>query len=374
MNQGLVKEANDSLLSFYAKLYRDDNFYLETALPLISNDDISLEFINCTICLAKQNIKNNIIGKDYILFQPAIRTKNYNGVLDVIHQTRYASCFTMIGGYKYIKNAVDCPIDLERILLNEAKFLNHFFSQKVQLTIPEQYVNKIPISQDFISKLVAEGIKIIYSQDDMKKLKWKYGISGVEGFGIRWSIIEDRIINWGNTVVLYRGDSPIGIDFGGGLEILLQAYCSLPHCVYANRRITQQIADFICNQTRLKITDALVFLFDVFEATDDIESCSARIKYILNQYVRSLAANIIRDNISFCEFSILVESMATENLNSAKDYILMCVDKRIQELKILSSSKKVVSAIEAINNGESVQATYVHSLKPVEIEALQHLI
>ena len=55
----------------YYEVYND--YELKEPLNLDENEDITLDFISCTLCAAKKNIKLDHLGNNYVMEQPCLR-------------------------------------------------------------------------------------------------------------------------------------------------------------------------------------------------------------------------------------------------------------------------------------------------------------
>ena len=83
----------NKIIESYYSVYNDYKVLIPFCLD--SKDDITLDFVNCTICGAKKNISNNIVGENYILSQPCLRNNHISALKDKGDGTNYMGYFTM---------------------------------------------------------------------------------------------------------------------------------------------------------------------------------------------------------------------------------------------------------------------------------------
>lgn len=346
-------------------------------MPLITTDDITLEFTNCTICAAKPFLVNGMVGEDYILVQPAIRTQNYNFVHTSDQNTRYSTCFTMIGGFKFL----DCRETLRRsfdlIVWSEALFLRHLFkTSEIILTIPVQYEEFLPLSLHMQEKLGSIDVLIKKTKCDANNLKWKYGIRGIVGYGTRWEIGDTNgLVNWGNTIALFDDGKPVGIDFGGGVETLLQAYFQLKHCIFANDYLrNQELADLIDSPESIKWVDALIASTVIWREIKRLSYLPIRIKYILDKYVNAAVALSIVMEHSILQMQHYIELIFKDVCyeNCEKEFVAMFFNRHA-ELRRLSTSPKVKECLSR-NDTRFYENSYLHRLTQYERCAILELI
>jgi len=376
-----VQKFRQNIYKKYNEIYLNNGFIETKPLSLIASKDITLEFINCTICKAKSNMQKEIQGKDYVLFQPSMRTKDFNYIMRTDKISRYTSTFTMMGGFKYTEN-LNYKFNYEKIIMNEASFLRTFFDHII-LTIPSAYRHFLELSNVAKNNLKKQNIILKYSDIDDEKLKWKYGIADVTGYGTRWEISNNnQIINTGNTIVVEKGKNIIGIDFGGGVESLIQAYYNLPHCIFANLGMTQELADYcIKGSDYIKVADSIIALINISKSTKNLTVGSIRVQYIFDYYVRALASLSILCKIDFMLLEQLIRKSANR-LNSKNDnskFICQKFKVRISELELLLKHTKVIESlkkiiIDDVVNLERHSISYLHKLESIELLALNHRI
>ena len=387
MNYNELQNVRDEIIKKYFLTYQEKGFIVNEALPLDNKEDITIDFTNCTICTAKENIRKNLHGSDYIMIQPAMRNTHIDTIGSIKEKNIFLSYFTMMGGFKYYKNILNYEKDFNDIIVSEFEFLHNYFD-KIILTIPVQYCDRIPVSQTTIERIKDSQCQVIYSEDDENNLKWKYGINGVKGYGTRWEVSNNRdIVNWGNTINVYRDDVPYGVDFGGGLETLIYAYKDLPSSVYANALLTDLVKELsIKGNLYEKIIDCIISIIIIFDSKDTIV---LRDKYILDEYSRLLNCLLILTDTSFKQIQEITESILKNCIfNKTKEEIydkFLCeMDMTFKNFDLLICSSNIDRIVYLVNicynNSDNWQknkkiarshfAKYFRNLKEIELLAI----
>lgn len=213
----------------------------------------------------------------------------------ILDENLFLSYFTMMGGFKYYSsdNYVD---EFNDVIKSEFDFLNKYFNNVV-LTLPVQYIDKLNLCDDTINYLKERNCVIKNSKDDMNNLKWKYGISNVIGYGTRWEIANNsELVNWGNTINVFRNNNPFGVDFGGGVESFIYAYKNLKSSIYANDLLTDKCCDFCTNdKINEKIFDCIVSSLCIISNKNPV---ILRDRYILDVYMRLINSLSVINDIS----------------------------------------------------------------------------
>lgn len=296
MNYDELIRIKKKICSEYIYHYICNGYIEKQPLPLDYKKDITLDFTTCTICSAKENIKQNIKGEDYVMIQPALRNTHIDVLGKMREDDHFFSFFSMMGGFKYYSNDLIYIKEFNEILKSEFDFLNKYNS-KIILTIPKQYRTFLTIDNLTLEYLKEKQCIIQYSYNDEKNLKWKYGINGVEGYGTRWEICNGGdLVNWGNTINVFVNQKPFGVDFGGGVESLIYANLKLKNSIYANSAMTDFTKEF-CIKSSLheKMIDCVVSLMCIISTKEKIV---LRDKFILDKYMSILNSLMILNNIN----------------------------------------------------------------------------
>lgn len=336
----------------YINHYKEKGFNEVQPLPLDYKNDITLDFTTCTVCSAKENIRKNKKGEDYVMIQPALR----NTHMDVLGQTKgddyFFSFFSMMGGFKYSDNKISAIENYNEILKSEFNFLKKY-GEEIILTIPVQYISFLKIKDSTLEYLKSKKCIIQYSENDEKNLKWKYGIKDVIGYGIRWEINNKlNIINWGNTINVYKNGENIGVDFGGGVESLIYAFKGLKNSIYANDSMTDMTKS-ICQSSSLheKMMDCLVSAMCIIANKENI---ILRDKIVLDKYMSLLYSFMILNDISTKKVLTIVKDINSKNirflskenmLEIFSDYLAITIHNH----SILSNSENIDKVLNLLN-------------------------
>lgn len=365
----------DKIVKFYYSIY--DDYKVLTPFSLDAKDDITLDFVNCTICGAKYNISNNKVGKNYILSQPCLRNNHIDALKDKNSKTNYMGYFTMLGGFCYINNKDDWVQKFNEIVLKQFSFFRTLYKgNSIQLTIPIQYKDYLPLAQKTKEVLLNDNCEIIYSLEDEKNLKWKYGIENVQGYGIRWEIKNSnrKFVNCGNDIVLFKNKKAIGIDFGSGLETLVSVLTNEDHLLYSNVVCSDLIKNF-CNgnQNNEKLIDSLTSLLCIEYYK---KYYSFRIKYLKYMYIKIISAISIINNISDDKMILLINDIC-KNIGIERDkkvdLIADSIKNQKQYLYDISFSKKIDKLVNMYENFKSNYSLrgYTKNISYIEMEALK---
>lgn len=367
----------NKIVECYYSIY--NNYKILTPFSLNSRDDITLDFVNCTICGAKQNISNNIIGENYILTQPCLRNNHIDILKDTNKKTNYMGYFTMIGGYCYINESDNWIEKFNAIVLKQFTFFKTLYNDNyIKLTIPIQYKDFLPLTDETKEKLLNNNCEIIYSDKDEKNLKWKYGIDDVIGYGTRWEIMSSKneLINCGNDIILFKNNRAIGIDFGSGLETLVSVLTGEKSLLYSNVVCSDLIKIFAKqNVNNEKLIDSLTALLCIEYYK---EYYSFRIKYLKYMYIKIISAiciiNDINDELLKLLMDDICKNIGIKNIEKNIS-IINDINKQKQYLHDISFTTKIEKLIEVYENTKKVYKLrgYKKNISYIEIEALKFI-
>ncbi len=303
MNYNDLLNLRSKIVELYYKTYND--YIIESPTGLEDKHDITLDFTNCTICLAKENILKEKIGNNYVVCQPCLRNNNFQELSDVNKELNYMNYFTMLGGYHYIKNNSQKEEEFNKIVKRQYKFLKEVSNgSKIRLTIPSQFEKYLKLSKETMTKIKSDNNLIEYQENELLNLKWKYGIDGIIGYGTRWEVqnINGEYVNCGNDILLYKNNRAIGIDFGSGLETLVSLLNGEKNLLYSNKVCSDKVKKFCSgNAIKEKIVNALVSLIccKYYKSSKTI-----RVEYIIGLYIRIIAAYL---EYIDCDTRVIIE-------------------------------------------------------------------
>ena len=115
----------NKIVECYYSIYND--YKILTPFSLDSKEDITLDFVNCTICGAKDNISNNRVGENYIISQPCLRNNHIDALKDKNNKTNYMGYFTMLGGFCYINDKDNWIQKFNEIVIRQFTFFKTIY-------------------------------------------------------------------------------------------------------------------------------------------------------------------------------------------------------------------------------------------------------
>lgn len=391
MNYNELMEIKKKICSKYINHYVSKGYIEMPSLPLDYKKDITLDFTTCTICTAKDNIRQQKKGKDYVMIQPALRNTHIDVLGKMQEDDYFFSFFSMMGGFKYYSDELKYKKEFSEIIKSEFEFLKEYGNQII-LTIPKQYMDFLEIDIPTLKYLKKEDCIIKYSTDDEKNLKWKYGMNGVVGYGTRWEISNNEsIVNWGNTINVFVKDKPFGVDFGGGVESLIYANQKLKNSIYANDAMTDLTKEFCSNSSlHEKMIDCVVSSMCIIANKEKI---ILRDRYILDKYMNILNSLMILNNISEEYILIIVNDINSKNIDFLNKENMVEIfehylDKASHNHSVILNSQnidKVLKLLELCYNHNNAQwgqnkkiikshyLKYFSNLSEAELFALQNL-
>lgn len=381
-------DIKSKICSDYIKYYKNNGFEEFVAMPLYNKNDITLDFTTCTVCTAKENIKENKKGKDYVMIQPALRNTHIDVLRKADTDDYFFSFFSMMGGFKYYNNQIEYQKEFSELIKSEFDFLKKYNSY-VLLTIPIQYNDNLKIDDKVTKYLKTNGCGIKYSDNDEKNLKWKYGIDNVVGYGTRWEIANGGdLVNWGNTINVFVDGKPFGIDFGGGVESLMYSNLNLKNSIYANDAMIDNARLFCCDDSmKEKMLDCIISAMCIIANKPKI---ALRDKYILEIYMNLLSSYMTLSETNQSIISELVREINENNIpflhrENMKIIFEQYLEKAIKNQRIILNSDnmdKILNLVSLCYNGDenwknskkiinSHFSKYFSNLSEVDLLALQ---
>lgn len=381
-------DIKSKICSDYIKYYKNNGFEEFVAMPLYNKKDITLDFTTCTVRTAKENIKENKKGKDYVMIQPALRNTHIDVLRKADTDDYFFSFFSMMGGFKYYNNQIEYQKEFSELIKSEFDFLKKYNSY-VLLTIPIQYNDNLKIDDKVTKYLKTNGCGIKYSDNDEKNLKWKYGINNVVGYGTRWEIANGGdLVNWGNTINVFVDGKPFGIDFGGGVESLMYSNLNLKNSIYANDAMIDNARLFCCDDSmKEKMLDCIISAMCIIANKPKI---ALRDKYILEIYMNLLSSYMTLSETNQSIISELVREINENNIpflhrENMKIIFEQYLEKAIKNQRIILNSDnmdKILNLVSLCYNGDenwknskkiinSHFSKYFSNLSEVDLLALQ---
>ena len=364
----------ERIINLYYEVYSD--YQIAESVSLDEDRDITLDFVNCTICLAKENISKGEKNNNYVMVQPCLRNNHINLLSSYFEESNYLSYFTMLGGFYYIENQEKWIDEFNKIVQRQFNFFRKIKDDiEIRLTVPYHYFGFLPLASETKKLIYENNGSIIYSKADKENLKWKYGIDGIIGYGTRWKLkdINGKFVNCGNDILLFDEiGNAIGIDFGSGLETIVSVLNGEKNLLYSNIVCSDYIRDF-CNYDSLneKLVDSLLSFIccEHYKKRKNF-----RIKYLMFLYMRIISAILLINDISIDLLNELIIEIC-KNINIEYEMVAMNIISQVSEQqKFLDRLSKTSSGKNAVKYFESKRNRYERKLLNMEVYALKKLI
>jgi len=363
----------------YYKVYCD--YEILESYHLDAKEDISLDFINCTICGAKNNLMNRKLGNNYVMLQNCLRNNHIELLKKTNSISNYMSFFTMLGGFHYINPTENWVEEFNKIVLRQFKFFRILYpTNLIILTIPDDYITFLPLTINTKEYLLNNNCFIEISKIDAKNLKWKYGIKDIKGYGTRWEIAtkENKLINCGNDIILFDKVKPIGIDFGSGLETLVAVINDNENLLYSNIICTDEIKSFCINNTnKEKLIDALTSIICIIEYK---EYKNFQVKNLIRMYIKIASAIMIIENITNEDLIEIIKNISETlkiNYESFIDQIIIEIIKQQEFLKEITKTEIGKEIIDINKSGIEPRyyiKGYFQNIYDIELKAMEKII
>ncbi len=313
LNFSEIQEDKFKISNFFLELCKKQGLEIHSPLPIKINFDPSLEFTTCTICIFKNFVIKNKPLKGYATVQPALRTNTHNLKEPLIWNAE----LTMLGGFIPVNTFTNSPFDF---LINlQYSFLKKLTNNEfdIILTVPTFFLDDRIINEETIQR-ISEDISVI-NVDEYEDLYWKYGLDGIYGIGSRWEIMNKytkEVYNFGNVIFIYdKYNNGIGVEFGGGLEVLIQALKNLPYKILTSSNYSEVLLNDIKNlDINCRLNDLLITsIYIMFEISFLRNINNIRLNHTLYQYILSLKEVMFQNNIKEESVIKLLEDIINKN-------------------------------------------------------------
>lgn len=312
--------------------FKNNNFIYHDPLPLKIDFDKTLSFTNSTTCIFKYYKLNGRNCFDYITVQNALRTNTYATLLNNNITLLWNAHLTMLGGYinSFSNNILEL---FEKNIYLSLKFLKSILgeNQIIIITIPSKI--KVQLREEIFQY---RNLEIIFLKEEVEDLIWEFGLPNISGIGVRWELKNgETILNCGNHIIMYEDKKPIGIDFGFGLEVLIQAKLNLSHKILAStfypifRILPQNFTDL-----HIKIVDALATYITMTYETNFYQKTTRSINRTATYYLRAI--QFLKIQIPENDFSIILESL----ISTDQSWIKNKEDLKLFILKKINNNSK----------------------------------
>ena len=298
-----LDEIRSQLIDRWIVQFNKD-FNLVDSDSLLNKIDPTIAFNNCSICIFKNNIIEKSEIEDYIVIQDCLRTNTYRQIHD-LDNYKWTANITMLGGYKKVTVSNSLSI-LANMIERQYKFLEPFISDKINLLIEVSEENY------YIYKVLESNRNVKVNIVKSEELRWKYGIRGYTGIGSEWILESDNSrYHFGNTILIYENGKPIGIDFGGSLEVLVQTMLGEDYKIFGCSYAKSFVLTFINKSEEHRLlTDCLATLLLIFDSTDNIKNISISFEQTLYEYLYATISLLIITDLEYSEVKLVLYDLS----------------------------------------------------------------
>lgn len=204
------------------------------------------------------------------------------------------------GGYVLDQSYWASP-EFNRIILRNFMILKSLFpKEKISLTIPELYRDKIHFNEDTLRILTTYQCKLNFSKNASKSLHQKLD-NGNDVYSVRWSILKDNKIyfNFQTMSLISCGDDYKKVMFETRLESLISAKSI---GAYYN----SELVDNLC-EGKVACRRLINSLFNLLCASDEVR---LRCPHIINLEIKMASCLAIIENISEDDIRTILNEMA----------------------------------------------------------------
>lgn len=357
-----IEEERSFIRGQFLNMYSQEGFSIHFPLDLRIDYDPSLCFANCSICHFKKGYFEGCVPLNYCVSQPALRTNTYREIQSNRPLT-YTASLEMLGAFT-LSQANSIVDDLNTHFILQAEFLRSVLKEnEIKVVIS-------PILNDF---LTSATIQILFNMKIVVVLNstpicWRYGIDNIEGIGSNWLIYsKTQCCEFGNVIVLYKGDNYIGVESGGAIEAIIRIMHDFTHKIFANTYCTDILFK--------KIISDKPYILEYYDALDVISNIACyyndenalQLKPILERYVRTVKSYIILNELSDKD---LIEDVF--QIARCHYYWKECPD---QLFEIIHKYLREIWRVDVfIRNRIYKRKEYWRGFNNLEIEALSKLI
>lgn len=296
-NKEKVDLMRNTIRKVFLDYYMTKGYAIHKPLPLRIDYDPSLSFVNCSICIFKKAYLENKKITTYCVSQPALRTNTFKSSQNN-EKLVYTAALEMLGAFTEISNETSL-MEINKHFIMQAEFLNCVIGSQGQIEIEISPLLYPMICMKTVEYLLSLKMKILISE---RELKWHYGMDNIWGIGSNWKIkCYNQRCEYGNVILLFKDNKPIGVESGGAIEALLRCLFNFPHKIFANTYCNEWIAEKIEGGIAYSIEyfDALNVLSQILWHYKD-EKC-LRLMAITEKYIRILKSIMILSKISLEE-------------------------------------------------------------------------
>lgn len=292
-----IQKLRNNISKDFLDFYSDISAEIKTPMALKFEEDPTLFFTNCSICLFKRDYIKSEKITSYITVQECLRTNNYSNIRsNCATDYRWNTSLYMMGGFIPIRNDI-FKEELLKLINKQTRFYMRWINENTELKIKIHSKFSEFLKYSDFEGWNSRNITYTFNSKTENELEWKYGLDRIKGIGVEWVVQENDIeFVLGNVILMFKKEEIIGIDFGGGLEILIQHILNLPYKIFASYYVNNYIYKVLSvSMSNIKVVDTIATLIDIIIETKYLKETNVRIKDTYNQYANILM-NLIKEN------------------------------------------------------------------------------
>lgn len=281
----------------YISFYKNKGIENIPALPLKIDYDPTLSFVNCTICHMKKMYIEDKKLKAYCVSQPALRTNTYHEIHNDMYLT-YTASLEMLGVFQPITELKYAADVLKNQILWQIDFLHQCLGDKfgIRIEISNKFCEYV--EKKFFKELENYNVSFYIEKENYE---WEYGMDNIIGIGSNWFIkYESYEYEFGNVILLLKDNVPMGVESGGGIEVIMQSIMGSTHKIYSNMYATKEVERQILENGMLSIMyfDTIDVISNILWEMKDESQRTIQIDEVLEQYIRAFKSLVVLLDLS----------------------------------------------------------------------------
>jgi len=375
--QFLPQEFNHREISEYSKFvstsylshFMENGYIEQKSVDIVAQDiDPSVLFIGSTISALKHMYLNNKIPAcGVVINQLCIRTHNLKK-LYTERQNKGNTVFELIGGLSEVSK------------FSEVYNLSlRYFYEKVKIEKESLFVKASSADKDILESIKKDqnSPKIEIDGRKLDYYRWKYGIPGVSGRGIAFSVRnkfdKKKSMTLGNIILMESNQLPSAVQWGFGISSIICGKYGKEKVIEGS--LISQVVPYDKGPNS-KFADSLTAVIEMYNS--GLKPSNRGVDSYLKAYLRGLAYLMQRDNINqndlsgyvkkYCDLRIIANHklISKQIINEIKSHN-SSVDKFLQKMsgKDIIELKKIIAAEKEI-----VKISNKYKIHPDEVRII----
>jgi hypothetical protein len=275
--------------------FNELGFIEKLSLPIASGIDRTVHFVgSVSNVLKKEFLSKDQLSPSFII-QDCFRTQSASRILDVGHDARWGSNFTMMGGSAETSQGEG--------LFDEVCALLETYLQGASAKLVvynKEILSRLFGGQNYVLK---DAVTYLDTSPEKYQQDWTYGERNIRGVGLTFFIHNGKeLYEIGNLIKLYRDEKEIGYEFGFGVEAIVMGLLRLNFSLLA-RPIGGLLV--INNANRRKLADAVESSLQMIDW--GIKTGSRDKPRLLRQYVKAVEQYARLENLGLMYLDGLAE-------------------------------------------------------------------